>query len=531
MSAAFIPSPADQHHSATNGVLRQPVDADSNGADQLATGLERGIAMTPPHEGPAVTVQRPSVSTPIAPQPQNRFPNPAANPFRQNMQSRELNSSGTPSPGDRTPTRTPTNSRAAKAYTPTPPLIPRENPMAQPAPLHSAQVMHTPVVNDAPTPLNQNRQPVEHPAARAFREAAYNTERQSQTRAVDPAAAQPDKTAHDRVTTTPAPTKQPEMQQTNRRASPFIKMQSPDPRPPSDESIPIPTQPIHFTDRYQSGPSMPSLQILESMAQTNMPPNYNLPQANSPQSYVPPTQERPRRGDRPRSQSQPRAAPPDAIPAAPETTSRSTTPVPKKSVAFGPVEFSEAPKPQDRAYSDEESPEASRRRHDRDQDNSSRSRSKRERDKSYEAGDDFSDDTPMEDHRRRDRDRDRDRDRGNRSSSRRERRPQSLDNGAGPSSRDRDKDKDKQRDPKRSNTVSSRSGSSRSGDKGKERGKSRDESPGSDETEDLPERFDEKGRPKQRTPDEDAIASGLDKIFDMLVTNPTGRKSSSSKRR
>ncbi|KAK5101378.1 hypothetical protein LTS08_004985 [Lithohypha guttulata] len=502
VSAASSLTPPDQHHFTTNG-------------------LNREIATTPPVIGPNIAMPRPLNSTSANQQSTSGNPASVNEPYQQPKYG-EPNNSSTPFPGPRPAERLPERSasRAAKAYTPTPPLVPQDTARRQPSPLASVQAETIPVITDRPSPLpSQQRQLPEDPRVTAFRQAAYNAPPPSQQRAVDPAAAQPDMTAHDRVTKPQPQNKQPEMQQTNRGVSPFISMPSPDIRPPSDEYIPIPQpQQAHFDNPYQSQsvPSMPNLFVPEPIAQTT-----------KPQTYTASTREpRQERRTRSRSQSQPRSVTNTTAPGT-ATTSRTATPEPKKSVSFAPqVEFSDAPvvppasSSRDRPYADSENnPDTTRpRRHDRDplQPSTTSNGNRRTRDKNgrgYDAGDDLSDDTPFEDHRRRthnDRDRSRDTggggDRGVRHSSRRERRPQSP------------PDRDTTDPNKRSNTMSG-SGSSGSSSKQKRRS-TRDNSPDSDATVDLPERFDERGKRKPgsydlgtRSPEEELIAQGLDKIL------------------
>ena len=463
----------------------------------------RERAMSPPMVGPNVTVQRPSTSTPGSQQPRTRFPGTAANPFEQKTQNTVHNSEN-PSPGARPGGRSPmpADSRAAKAYTPTPPPFEPRQEQDRSTPNHfTSQAPQTqvrdapPVVTDAPTPLN-NRNPrtmPEDPRVTAFRQAAYNAP-------MPQPQPQPQSTVHDVVTDPTAQRRQPEMQQTNRgNALNIPLMPSPDIRPPSDDAIPEPQQQrMRYRNPDESAPSMPQLFIPERRSP--------ISQAYTPPPPQPEPERQPRR-DRSRSQSQPRTAPQldgDATP-------RVGTPTePKKSVSFNPKpEYSEAPAPvaaRDRPAggSEADPPEASRTRRDDPQRPRNRDR------RGYDAGDDFSDDTPHEDRRRRSQDRDKDRPS---QSSRRERsNTQSL---------DRDSGRDQHRASKRSNTGTG------SSSRGKRRDKDWDESPDSDSTVDLPARFDERGKP--RNPEEDLIADSLDKILGGLFGGGSG--SGSSKKR
>lgn len=442
--------------------------------------------------------QQPPMGTPEVHESRNRYPENTANPLNGPWPHtfHDVATGPTPgpsniSPGDRGHAQQ--SSRAARTYTP--PL--HEPPRAARDRSTSSQVsprpLDVPVVADGPSPAPiQQRSRPEDSRMTAFRNAAYNAPPPSQSTA-----------------------RQPEMQQTNKRNSPF--MPSPDIRPPSDDTIQLPQQQRTFMGPNESGPSMPNLSI--------------------PSTYVPPIEER---RTRDRSQSQSRHASGVATP-------KPTTPVqdlPKKSVSFNPrPEFSDATpstttRDQPVADSDLDTPDVQRRRrHEREQERNrdwDRGRQDRER-HGYDAGDDFSDDTPLEDHRRRshdrgdrsDRDRDKDKDRGTRHSSRRERSDtQSLDRDAG-SARDQG--------PKRSNTLGGGSSSS------SRKSRRRDDSPGSDTTIDLPPRFDEKGRRRddraqdrdrerdpERTPEQDDLAGKLDNILGGLFG---GGGSGSSKRR
>lgn len=493
--------------------------------------------MSPPIVGPNVTVQRPSVSTPV--QPRNKFPGDPTNPFTHTPQPDTGNSSGTASPGTR-PGDTPpvrSTSRAANAYTPMSQPTPRpererstsNQPSRQQTPQTQERAM--PVVTDAPTPV-QNRRPqeqAEDPRITAFRQAAYAAPppqnqpppqqtsnpvpnqgeniRSSSPTVYAPQPYAPGSRLPQPPTSNPGPStyqqRQPEMKQTGGFAKPF--MPSPDIRPPSDDSLPRPFPSPYFGN--DNAPSMPALAI---------------PQQPSNTTYIPPQNEQPRR-ERDRSVSVPRTAPPPE-PAAPipmpASDARPTTLSRKKSVSFNPeLDFSDAPTPVPRAHesSDAESPDHVRqRRHDRDRERD-RDRPRRRHDRDYDAGDDFSDDTPFEDHRRRSSQSDRDKDRGQRQSSRRERsNTQSLDRESG---RDRDRD----RESKSNGNASSRK-------KERNRNGDRDVSPtGSDETVDLPERFDDRGRPKsggegKRSSEQDLIAESLDQILGGLFGGSSGKK-------
>lgn len=504
--------------------------------------------MSPPMVGPNVTLQRPSVSTPV--QPRNKFPGDASNPFQPSghvVDPETGHSSSTASPGTQPGERSPvrSTSRAANAYTPASHFVRQDRDRStsqQPSGQTNSQGQDRsiPVVTDAPTPV-QNRRPqdlTEDPRVTAFRQAAYAAPSPKQpnfdsgnNRGVESSSPTIIAPTASRVATSkpyspqprpnsssagPAQPRQPEMKQTGGFAKPF--MPSPDIRPPSDDYLPQNYQPSPFYAR-DSAPSMPAL---------------NFPEQSRPSSstYVPPMEEQPeprRERDRSRSRSQsvprqrsspanvPSASAPFEPPA--QKASRPSTLLRKKSVTFNPeLDFSDAPTPAPERgrENDSESPDVARhRRHERERD-SERDRDRRRRERDYDAGDDFSDDTPFEDHRRRgsqsERDRDRERDRGARHSSRRERSDtQSLD-------RDSESVRDKDRDPKRSSTISSGSNSSR---RNKDRNRDRDVSPaGSDETVDMPDRFDERGRRKpgadgngDRSPEQDLIAESLDQIL------------------
>lgn len=537
--------------------------------------------MSPPLQGPNITIQRPSISTPVH-QPKNKFPGNPTNPFiqsaRGDWENRGGNSSGDASPGARpgeaSRSPAPPNSRAAQSYTPPPQPTPQPMPFNEPERSLSAQSnpqandqqqnREIPVVSDTPSPApNQSRNVIpEDPRVTVFRQAAYaapTPTHQSPFQARDesvgtgirnPSPVQPPnaQVPNPRVTAmknaayaapsssprpqegevdrTPTPTpqnqsSQPEMQQTNRRGTSFVPpfMPSPDIRPPSDDSLPTPmtAQRIAYTNQNDSASSMPIMFIPEE-------PSPNL------HPHAPPTsQPQPERRERDRSQSVPRSGP---IPATEsELTSKPGSPVSqlshRKSVSFAAKpEYSEAPPPAPRhrdqpSYdSDPENADSSRRRrHERDGERDrDQHRHKRDRERrGYDAGDDLSDDTPSDDRRRRSHDRE---GRGPRHSSRRERsNTQSL---------DREQDRDRYRDPKRSNTMGGSSSSSSR--------RHRDPSPtGSDETVDLPDRFDDRGRRKPgsygegaRSKDQDLIADSLDQILGGLFG---GSSSSHSKKR
>lgn len=293
-----------------------------------------------------------------------------------------------------------------------------------------------------------------------------------------------------------APTQEVQRDPRNRTPS----MSPPDPRPPSVPS-PIPP-PVQFfsTPSFDSVPSMPNLTIPPVEPRSAyIPPSEEGPQYRTP----PPETRQPEMRQRdvsPRSQAplydetpvvaspleMPQVAPEaahDAAPeAAPETDQEAHE---RKHVSFAAApEFQEAPKPNQDSTSDPRShshshSHSSRSSHnrdrDRDEDHSRRS-NRRPRDRHYDAGDDFSDDTPQEDHRRRSRGGSRD-DYNNRDRRR--------------SDRDRDRD-------------SGASSTRRSGH----------HSPGSDDTEELPARFDEHGRRKNQSQSvQDDIAGKLDEIL------------------
>lgn len=533
--------------------------------------------MSPPVVGPNVTVQRPSVSTPVN-QPRNKFPGSASNPFMQpshfDSASRTGNNSGDASPGARpgesSRSPAPSSSRAAQTYTPPPAAganqqrVTSPSNQSTPQPNFPSQNRDIPVVTDNPSPTpNQTRSPIpEDPRVTAFRQAAYNAptpqpqsqpmprsdptgsgisspipNQQPPAQAQNPRVAAMRNAAADASSPSPSPsaspspfwnsdslpreqtptptpqsqTVQPEMKQTNRGNTPIMApfMPPPDIRPPSDESfrIPTPDQRRAFINQNDSAPSMPSLVIPERSNQNVSP-------------YPPgPEQPQPERRERDRSQSIPRSVPGPSNGV--ESMSGRSSPTSqlshRKSVSFAAKpEYSEAPPPVSRHHdsaisdSDAEAHNSSRRkRHERERDRDHH-RHSHDRDRhAYDAGDDFSDDTPSDDRKRRshERNRDQDRDRGSRHSSRRERsNTQSLDRESG-SARDND------RDPKRSNTISSSSSSRHHRD--------RDPSPtGSDDTVDLPDRFDNRGRRKpgsygggSRSTEQDVIADSLDQIL------------------
>lgn len=272
-------------------------------------------------------------------------------------------------------------------------------------------------------------------------------------------------------------------------------MESPDMRPPSDDYLPDQSygQTPLYSPQNENAPSMPNLTI-PSPDQTGLSNN--------------------KADDRP---ARPRTPSSDE-----NTTPRPRQPSPtpvnshKRSVSFNPrLDFNEAPKNRTQHNSDSEDDSsniASRKRRDRerdrdkgrDRDPQEKSRDKHRR--GYDAGDDFSDDTPLEDHRRRSRDNDRDR-----KSSRRERTDtQSLD-------RDQDRDRDQDDRPKRSSTMGGSSSSHHS-----RRGRDRDSD--SDSIEDLPPRFDERGRKKSATSDQELLAQSLDQILGGLLGGSKRKK-------
>lgn len=422
------------------------------------------MAISPPFVGPNVTVQRPSTSA-SGPEPQEQVPGSTVNPFAPTTNERSIHreeqfEQRTQSPiVQQTNTTTPLrpSSRAARNYTPV--ELPRE------ARERSSSTQRykndIPVVTDSPSPLPRQRNMVEDPRVTAFRNAAY---------------ASPPRDLNAQRTD-----KQPEMQQMNRSNIPF--MPSPDVRPPSDTSLPLAVHHRDTMDDNLDAPSMPALSVPD------------LP------GTAPATSANLGRRERSRSKSASRKNSTDSI-----DTLRAFSPSHKKSVSFAAKpDYNEAPKQaqQDERYSspgrsDEtvSRSERSERSRERDRDRQHRHSN---RDHQYDAGDDFSDDTPFEDDRRRSQDR-RERDRGNRHDSRRERsNTQSL---------DREKERDKHRDPRRSKTISSTDNDrSRSGRK-------RDDSPGSDSTIELPDRFDRQGRQVSgRSKDEDVLAEKLDQIL------------------
>lgn len=502
-------------------------------------GLNRERIISPPMVGPEVTLQRPSVSTPV--QPRNKFPGNASNPFAQQASpdagERRGIDSGEASPGHRGTPQPPeesqpgrTFSRAAQRYTPqsqptpqprevsrsndtTPRPFDREVPIMtdQPAPLANeansgGQSRNVPANNEQPnTAAAMSHAEAEArsrnlPAPTAIPPHMQSADSRSTARA--PASPVSSTDAQSTLRTSPEPmeTSQSAPPQdrykTDQRgpgrsfATPF--MESPDMRPPSDDSLPDRSsgRSPGFITREDNAPSMPNLFI-----PTQSPDQIDL---KSKQAEDRPA--RPRTPS-PDEDSAPRERPPSPTP----VNSR------KRSVSFNPrLDFNEAPKNRSHPVSDSEDddPEVARRKRrerererdrGRDRDHHERNRDKHRR--GYDGGDDFSDDTPFEDHRRRSRDNDRDR-----RSSRRERiDTQSLDR-----DQDRDGDHDRHDRPKRSNTMG---GSSSSGSHHHHR-RDRDRSPGSDETVDLPDRFDDKGRRKNdKTSDQDLIAQSLDQIL------------------
>lgn len=508
--------------------------------------------MSPPLVGPDITLQRPSVSTPSIPEPRNKFPGSTENPFTQQSSSREPDTSrargidsGEASPGYRgTPQPTEgsrpgrTLSRAAQAYTPLSQSTPQpiETPRStQPTPRPNDI---PPVTEQPSSPFRNSRtrspsreppgtfpQPSPSEAMSQAESEARSRNMQAPTaipshmqkpipRSVPQSQASPEPMSIPRTDFRASPepmripqsiqpngsTKQnqprrPEMAQRDSSRSfvaPF--MPSPDMRPPSDDSL----------------PERPYGQLREYAQQDNAPsmPDLVIPSHEHTGTSVKPPDDRP---TRPRSPSVGDAANPRA---------RRPSPTPanshKRSVSFNPrLDFNEAPKNRhDVSESDNDSPDTSRRkRHDkerernRDRDRDHHSHRDKER-RGYEAGDDFSDDTPFEDHRRRSRDNG-DKDRERRSSRRERSSTQSLDRDQ---DRDRDRNDDRREKPKRSSTMSGGSHHHRRG---------RDESPGSDDTEYLPERFDDRGRQKpgsygkkgDRSPDQDLLAQSLDQIL------------------
>lgn len=505
----------------------------------LFTGLNRERIISPPMVGPEVTLQRPSVSTP-ANQPKNSFPGSTNNPFAEHSNSQDTGNnrvidSGEASPGYRgTPQPTEalrpgrTLSRAAQAYTPISQATPQpvDTPSSgQPTPRPNDNEI--PTVNDQPTPLanDPRARPQPEDASIAGNQPSPSTamsqaEAEARSRnlpaptAIPPhmqkAAPKPVRQLQASPETmsipqanaraSPQPMRipqsvprpesatrrqsiQPEMAQkssTRGFATPF--MPSPDMRPPSDDSLP--ERPYGQVSDYPAenanAPSMPNLYI-----PSTEPTGFDAKKAED-------------RPARPRTPSSDEDAP---------TKPRQPSPTPvnsrKRSVSFNPrLDFNEAPKhrtPHD-SDTEEDSPDTARRKRrererGRDRDHHERNRDKHRR--GYDAGDDFSDDTPFEDHRRRSRDNgDRDR-----RSSRRERSDtQSLD-------RDQDRDRNRHDRPKRSNTMGGGNSSSH-------HRKDRDRSPDSDDTEVLPDRFDERGRKKaDRSSDQDILAQSLDQIL------------------
>lgn len=506
--------------------------------------------MSPPLVGPDITLQRPSVSTPTVPQPRNNFPGSTENPFQQESSSRGPDTSrsrgidadkaspgyrGTPQPSESS--RPGQNlSRAAQAYTPPSQPTPQPSsrsaqqisrpdtlPSAAEQPTQSASNSRTRSRSRSRDPFTAFTRPspseamsqaeseatrrnmqapsaipsyIQRPVLKSAPQSKASTEPASTPR-VDPRAS-PEPMRIPQPIRPDGDTKQdqssrPEMAQRNSHhgfVAPF--MPSPDIRPPSDDILPERSNnqpPVYVAP--ENAPSMPNLII---------------PSPKDSGSNTKSTDDRP---TRPRSPSVGDAAKPRVR--RPSPTPANTQ---KRSVSFNPrLDFNEAPKNlhHDTSESDNDSPDtSSRKRHERererdrgrDRDNHSH----RDKDRrGYDAGDDFSDDTPFEDHRRRSRDSG-DKDRDRRSSRRERSNTQSLDR-----DQDRDRDRDRNQDrydkPRRSNTTSE--GSQR------HHRRDRDGSPGSDDTEYLPERFDERGRPKKsdRTSDQDILAQSLDQIL------------------
>lgn len=506
--------------------------------------------MTPPLVGPDITLQRPSVSTPTVPQPRNNFPGSTDNPFEQQSSSRGPDTgrshgidSGEASPGYRgtsqpsegsRPGRT--LSRAAQAYTPLSQSTPQPTETSRSAqqtprpdalssaadqPAQSASNSRTRSRSQSRDPFTAFTRPspseamsqaeseatrrkmqaptaipsyMQRPAPRSAPQSRSPTDSTSIPRTDSRASPEPMRIPQpirpngDTVQNQPS---RPEMTQRNSNrgfVAPF--MPSPDIRPPSDDSLP--DRPYNQLPVYVAPESAPSM------------PNLTIPSPKDSASDIKPVEDRP---TRPRSPSMGDAANPRAR--RPSPTPANTH---KRSVSFNPrLDFNEAPKNvhHDTSESDNDSPDTSRRkRHEgereRDRDRDRDHHSHRDKDRrGYDAGDDFSDDTPFEDHRRRSRDTG-DKDRDRRSSRRERSNTQSLDRDQ---DRDRDRGQDRYDKPRRSNTTGE--GSHR------QHRRDRDGSPGSDDTEYLPERFDERGRPKKndRTADQDILAQSLDQIF------------------
>lgn len=454
----------------------------------------RGIATPNPIVSPTARAPPPSAGTPGGQEVRYQYPentpqpqyNPQPNTYH------DIATASTPGPstsqlGERAPAQP--SSRAARTYTP--PI----NELSRPARDRSTssqispQSRDVPIVTDGPSPISTQQRPKsELPSLTALRDAAYGP-----------------------LSTPQGTANQSEEQPINTRNAP--SMPPADHRPPPYDTVPVPQQQNSYVAPNDSGPSMPNLSI--------------------PSTYVPPTEERRARD---RSQSESRLAPDPATP-------RPTSPVqdlPKKSVSFNPrPEVNELPSTSTRdgkvADPDIENPDVQRRRRqEREQERSrdrDRNRGRRDRERhDYDAGDDFSDDTPLEDHRRRshergdrsDRDKDKykDKDKGSKYSSRRERsNTQSLDQDSG-SARDQE--------PKRPSASASGDGISSSSRRSR-----RDESPSSDVTIDLPPRFDEKGqrreegeRTRERKPEQNNLGGKSDDIFERFYAGGSGGGSS-----
>lgn len=484
--------------------------------------------MSPPTVGPVVTLQRPSVSTPTIQQPRNNFPGNAENPFARKPSPENPGRGegrgialgevspgygGTPQPPEASKLPSRSLSRAAQAYTPVSHNVSapaQDHAMRLPTP----QPNNIPTVTDQPTPLASNA----NADSSRERDISKTTPRfvpqphapaepsgipQSEIRASSDIARVP-QSAGQPEGRQPEQGRKPEMVQNNASRSfvtPF--MPSPDIRPPSDESLPErPYDPFRdFISQKDDLPSMPNLIIPSS--------EHSKPNAG-------PTEER---APRPRSPS-----------ASGTVTPRPPSPTPanshKRSVSFNPrLDFNEAPRNIDRHVSDSDGESPSTARHgrrereretDRDRDRGRDRDHYRDRDRDrdrrgYDGGDDFSEDTPFEDRRRRSYDRGA-KDRERRSSRRERTNTQSL---------DREQDRERHARPRRANTMGG--GSSR------HHRRDRDGSPGSDETIDLPERFDERGRQKpgsyggrgERSPEQD-LAESIDQILGGLFGK--GRK-------
>ena len=465
---------------------------------------------------PVINVQRPSTSTEDSRSGSN-FPGSNPNPFH--PQSQEQHTTpfpGVPSPRYEPGSRTRDTSTAADVSTPLPnehvlvhDIVTRSPsgqsigrpqgsvPLAQPTPQNpylqqtynvaspttngrsSAAARYTPV--NQPTPRLPTTANNTIRGDRAPRERSVTPTRSTQATFEDPRA-----TAF----------QQPEMTQTNRDRIPF--MPSPDIRPPSNDSLP--RRSIHdmYPMKNSNTPSMPNLTIPQPF--TQRPPQTQ----QSASSYVPPTEQVFVSAD----QRQPRSR-------SPGTPAASTTPTNEKRVSFAPKpEFSEAPKipnvePDDADLArhrqrERPSERANEKDGDRDRDRDRRQHDGGRRD--YDAGDDFSDDTPFEYKRRKSHDRgggERDRDGGQRKrSSRRERTDAQSPDREADSNRDRDRNRD---DEKSTPRTSSR--------------RKRDGSPSSDTTVDLPERFNSQGRKKQgnsksgQASEQDTLTESIGKLL------------------